>query len=343
LEGGIIVTGGTGGTIGTGGTGAGGGGVNPDAPICGGVEVAVETRPFNMLIMFDQSSSMGDKLDGMNPPTRWDAVTSALIEFFQSDVAQPLGIGLAYFEQTDPTTFDTSCRVQDYSTPEVEIAPLSEPGQVQKLIDSLHKHAPTGLTPTGPALQGALDHAKAYAMSHPGKPTMVVLATDGIPTKCMPAEAYNIGSMVAGPAFQGVPSIRTFVVAAAPDLGSLGAISKAGGTGAPVVVTDPKTTSDQIKTAFNRLSRTNFACAYPIPAGGEGGRTDPAQVNVVITPTGEGPKKLPLFKSADGCGDGWYYDNPMNPMSIQLCPDTCASLFNGELRIVVGCASPPPT
>ena len=335
--GGIITSGGSGP-----GTGGVGGGFGEDAKICGGIEAAVETQPFNMLIMFDQSSSMTTFLDGVAPPSRWDAVTGALLEFFQSDDAKPLSIGLAYFEQFDTTTSMTSCRVADYTTPEVEIAPMTDVGQAQKLVDSIRKHQPTGFTPTGPALQGAVDHAKAYTMAHPGRQTMVVLATDGIPTVCTPMGTIDIGQMIAGPAFAGTPSIRTFVIGAATGLSALGAISSAGGTGQPVFVTDPKTTSDLIRGSFQRLSRTNFSCSYRIPAGGEGGRTDPNQINVVISSPGTGDRTLPLRATSAGCGDGWYYDNPAKPENIMLCPQSCSSLFNGELRIVVGCASPPP-
>src|SRR6185503_2997290 len=117
---------------------------------------------------------------------------------------------------------------------------------------------------------------KAYTMAHPGRQTMVVFATDGLPTRCDPMETFPIAQTIAAPAFQGTPSIRTFIVASAVGLSALGAISMAGGTGQPIFVTDPKTTSDQIKTAFDRLTRTNFSCSYRIPAGGEGGRTDPS-------------------------------------------------------------------
>jgi hypothetical protein len=340
----IITTGGSGGT-----GGVGGGGFDPDAKICGGIEVAVETVPLSVLILFDQSSSMTEFLDGMGPPTRWEAMTRALIEFFNSPEAQPLGIGLAYFGQFDmrPDAGElggTSCHVEDYTTPDVPIATVSDPGQLQKLIDSVNRHGPVALTPTGPALQGAHTYAKAYAMANRGRQTMVVLATDGIATLCTPLTSYDIGQMIAAPAFMSSPSIRTFVVASAAGLSALGAISSAGGTGQPVVVTDPATTSTQIKTQFQRLSRTNFACSYRIPPGTDGGRTNPGLVNVHIR-TGAGvDKTLPLFSSVTRCAteDGWYYDNPNMPENILLCPSTCANLFNGELRIVVGCAAPPP-
>jgi hypothetical protein len=341
--GGIITTGGNGGTgVGTGGTGAGGT-LGADAKICGGLEAAVETQPFNMLILFDQSSSMSEFLDGKAPPTRWEAVTNALISFFQSNEAKVLSIGLAYFEQIDPTTFNTSCRDMDYATPEVEIAPMTDPAQVQKLVDSMKKHGPTGFTPTGPALKMALAHAKAYTMTHPGKETMVALATDGIPTVCTPQQSWEIGQSISGPAFQGTPSVRTFVLGAATGLSALKEISMAGGTGQPVFVTDPTTTTADIKTAFSRLTRTSLACSYRIPLGGDGGgRTDPGLINVDIRTPGTSDRRLPLFSNAAGCGDGWYYDNPALPQNIMLCPSTCSDLFNGEIRIVVGCAAPPP-
>jgi hypothetical protein len=335
----ITTSGGTGGGPGGNGTG---GSLSGDAKICGGVEATVETQPFNMLILFDQSSSMTTPLEGDTGPTRWDAVTSALIEFFQSSDAQPLSIGLAYFEQIDPTTFTTSCRDQDYATPEVGIAPMAQAGQVQRLVDSIRSHSPTGLTPTAPALRAALAYAKSYTMTHPGRETMVVLATDGIPTQCTPNQSTEIGQQIAAPAFMGVPSVRTFVVAAASGLTALQYISQAGGTGNPVAVTDAATTSDLIKTAFRRLTRTGLACSYRIPLGGEGGRTDPGMINVDIRPAGAAERRLPLFESADKCGDGWYYDNRARPENIMICPLTCQNLFNGEIRIVVGCAGPPP-
>jgi hypothetical protein len=336
---GIITSGGSGGGFGGSGTG---GSLGEDARVCGGVEAAVETQPFNMLILLDQSSSMTAYLQDMSGPTRWDAVTSALIEFFQSPEAQPLSVGLAYFEQIDPTTFMTSCRDQDYATPEVGIAPMAQAGQVQRLVDSIRSHSPTGFTPTAPALRAALAAAKSYTMTHPGRETMVVLATDGIPTQCMPQQSTEIGQQIAAPAFMGTPSVRTFVIDAVGGLTALQYISQAGGTGNPVSVTDPLATADQIKTAFKRLTRTGLACSYRIPPGNDGGRTDPGQINVDIKPAGAPQRRLPLYSSADRCGDGWYYDNPMRPENVMLCPMTCANLFNGEIRIVVGCAAPPP-
>jgi hypothetical protein len=108
-------------------------------------------------------------------------------------------------------------------------------------------------------------------------------------------------------------------------------------------VTDPTTTTADIKTAFSRLTRTSLACSYRIPLGGDGGgRTDPGLINVDIRTPGGTDRRLPLYSSAMGCGDGWYYDNPAMPQNIMLCPSTCSDLFNGEIRIVVGCAAPPP-
>jgi len=40
------------------------------------------------------------------------------------------------------------------------------------------------MTPTVPALQGAINYAKAYAPQHLDRKTIVVFATDGMPTEC---------------------------------------------------------------------------------------------------------------------------------------------------------------
>ena len=342
--GGGIITGGSGGTgTGTGGTGTGGS-LGADAKVCGGIEAAVETQPFNMLILFDQSISMADFLDNVAPPTRWEAVTSAMISFFQSPEAKLLSIGLAYFEQIDPTTFGTSCREQDYATPEVGDRADERSGAGAELVDSIKSHKPTGFTPTAPALKMALAHAKAYTMAHPGKETMVALATDGIPTQCdASADDGDRAGHLRPRRSKAYPRCApSSWVLPAMSLGSLKEISMAGGTGQPVFVTDPTTTTDQIKTAFSRLTRTSLACSYRIPLGGEGGRTDPSMINVDIRRPGKPIAGFRSFRAQRGAATAGTTTIPMKPENIMLCPTTCQNLFNGEIRIVVGCAAPPP-
>src|SRR6185436_190120 len=67
-----------------------------------------------------------------------------------------------------------SCVAADYAKPDVEIAPL--PGIAGALVASIDKHGPTGGTPTSAALQGAIDHAKAWGTQNPNHVVIDVLA-----------------------------------------------------------------------------------------------------------------------------------------------------------------------
>jgi hypothetical protein len=61
------------------------------------------------------------------------------------------------------------------------------------------------MTSSAPALQGALDHAKQWASGHPDHTTVVVFATDGLPTVCLKDDVETIAK-------QGNPSVRKSVV-----------------------------------------------------------------------------------------------------------------------------------
>jgi hypothetical protein len=333
-------------STGTGGSGTmPGGTLMPDGAVCAGEVHGVETVPMNMFIMLDRSVSMLDNLNGTSPPTRWDAMTKAILDYLVTPEARQFHIGLQYFPQFD-TNGATSCDAARYSTPAVPIGPITDPAVVTALSNSIRGTMPNGFTPSAPALQGALAYAKQYAMANAGRPTIVVLATDGYPTECMPTSTIEIANTIVGPALASMPSIRTFVIAAgggAGGLSSLKYVSTAGGTGDPILVADGADTSEQIKTALQRLSRKNLICSYKIPAP-DGGRADPGQVNVDVTLTGMPRMRLPYFLTADGCGtmNGWFYDDVTKPTNIHLCPATCNSLFNAEIDIVVGCAGPKP-
>ncbi|HXK20087.1 MAG TPA: hypothetical protein VNG33_19885, partial [Polyangiaceae bacterium] len=72
------------------------------------------------------------------------------------------------------------CRAATYATPAVAIAPL--PGVKAAIVKVLQTAVPGGLTPTGPALTGAIDEATKWATAHPDHQVVAVLATDGLPT-----------------------------------------------------------------------------------------------------------------------------------------------------------------
>src|SRR5262249_43541324 len=151
----------------------------------------------------------------------------------------------------------------------VEIAPL--PGVANAIVTSLSMHGPSGSTPTGPALQGAVDHAMAWAMSHPGDVVVAVLATDGEPTECSPTDQASI-AQIAATALAGTPSIRTFCIGTfapgdiplGPNL--LNAVAAAGGTGQAFnISTNSQNTAQEFLRALNQIRGTVLGCTYTIP------------------------------------------------------------------------------
>jgi hypothetical protein len=318
-----------------------------DGEVCAGEVSSADPIPLDMFIMLDQSTSMSAMLPNAMPPqTRWQAVTSAIINFLNTPQSASLGVGIQYFGQLAPGSAAgaSTCDVAAYSTADVEIGSLGDPNVVAALTQSIMRHNPSTLTPTGPAIAGAIAHAKTWAAAHPDRPTIVVLATDGFPSECQPQDAQVIANEIVGPA-AAVPAdaanngrIRTFVIAAGSEgFAGLNSIAQAGGTGAPFVVVDSATSGTQITDALIQISHTNLACTFkiPIPDGG----LDTTLVNVRITRTGQTPVLLDVLKPGTLCtsSGGYFYDSATNPTHLTLCPSTCDSLVTGQIQIVVGC------
>jgi hypothetical protein len=358
---------GTGGAGGNGGGQAGIGGVNDasagtsilgtidansgriilgDGEVCAGEVATAVPIPLDMFIMLDQSTSMNETLPN-STQTRWQAVTSAIVNFLNTPQATQLGVGIGYFglPAVGGTPGASSCDVNAYATPDVEIGALSDPTVVTALTSSIGRHAPSSFTPTGPALAGAILHAQTWAAAHPDRPTIVVLATDGFPSTCMPSDLQVIANDIVAPAASAAADsatnsrIRTFVIAAGNDSGLAGlqAISSAGGTGGPFVVIDSANSGAQITQALVDISHTNLACSYAIPIPDAG--LDPTLVNVRITRSGQAPVLLDLLKPGTLCtaAGGFFYDDAVHPTHLSLCPATCDSLVTGQIDIVVGC------
>ncbi|HEX2671598.1 MAG TPA: VWA domain-containing protein, partial [Polyangiaceae bacterium] len=264
-----------------GGTSNSSGGSTGSGETCAADLVKAERIPLDMYVMLDVSGSMLSPTEGDVDVTKWQAVSSALNEFFSDTSSDGLGVGLQVFpihhadapasctsnaqcgdafgpcflktcwnypgglvacdsaldcgEYGPCVTYGTcennadyvcnrpgtglcgtdevgndlgncqerpssvclvtaDCRAATYATPAAEIATL--PAGRAELIATLAKTMPdeNGLTPTGPALEGAIQQAKAWATAHPDHQVVAVLATDGEPTlqtngnRCGPVE-----------------------------------------------------------------------------------------------------------------------------------------------------------
>jgi hypothetical protein len=100
---------------------------------------------------------------------------------------------------------------------------------------------------------------------------------------------------------------------------------------------------------FSTLSQTvvqdlGLPCTYDIPDPPNGQTLDPTRVNFIYTPTSGQPITIPNVGDISGCngGDGWYYDDPINPTQIIVCPNTCTTLegdATGQVSVEIGCAT----
>jgi hypothetical protein len=321
--------------------------------------------------MLDRSGSMNE-YTGFDQANKWEAVTAALSTFVQ----QPLegtSVGLQYFgvpaascvsrSCTRDSDCDVcggtcearicrsifvrdadSCSAADYARPEVEIGPLARTAPI--IMASMAAQTPSTGTPTSAALQGAVDHAHAWAsaVQNAGHAVLVVLATDGDPTEC-DADLDHIDAIAAG-GLSANPSVRTFVIGVGDLKANLDGIAKAGGTGAAYIVSTGSNVTGQFLKALNDIRGKTVGCSYAIPAPPSGQQLDFGLVNVEYQP-GNGGAKVTFGKtaSAASCGasaHAWYYDETPAPRSIVLCPRTCSTIeadASASVHVVLGCQS----
>jgi hypothetical protein len=85
-------------------------------------------------------------------------------------------------------------------------------------------------------------------------------------------------------------------------------------------------------------------CTFGLPTPPGGQTLDPNKVNFVYTPTGGVPTTIVNVGNLAGCngGPGWYYDDPVNPTQIIVCPATCTTLEGdptGKVDVEFGCST----
>ncbi len=94
------------------------------------------------------------------------------------------------------------------------------------------------------------------------------------------------------------------------------------------------------------IAAAKLSCELTIPPPSMG-TLDPAKVNVAIQ-SGGNQVYLPGVANAAACGPagGWYYDNPVMPTKVTLCPASCdtaqASVGPGKpghIEVLFGCST----
>lgn len=144
-----------------------------------------EPTELNMYISVDRSGSMNETVG--TGETRWDRVRESLKAFVNDSGSEGMNAALHFFPQYVAGqdcnyTAGNSCNLLDYYGPTVNLGGLVSPN-ASLISDALDAASACGSTPTAMALQGALTKAREMAISS-DKKTVVVLATDGMPTSC---------------------------------------------------------------------------------------------------------------------------------------------------------------
>jgi hypothetical protein len=254
-----------------------------------------------------------------------------------------------------------SCVSGDYAKPAVPIALL--PDNAAALVSSLTAETPIGLTPTPAALAGAISQASQQAMAHPDHRVIAVLATDGTPTQCLPAnvqtaaQAITATARIASQGFAATPSIPTYVIGVfAPDdpdaMANLTQLAVAGGTKTAFIVDQSQDVTQQLITALATIRSGSLACEYALPTSPAGQTLDFTQVNVQFTMSNNTTKNLLYVANSTQCSKaalGWFYDKDPStgkmPTKISVCPSTCDTLraaTNATIQVQLGCATRSP-
>ncbi|HEY8943937.1 MAG TPA: vWA domain-containing protein, partial [Polyangiaceae bacterium] len=306
---------------------------------CVGIEFEAEPVPADLFIMMDRSSSQANTIPGTDT-MRWDALRDAVQAFADEAAESDIRVGIGFFGRTGGRDDELDCDADYYAQPKVAIGPLSEVGA--DLVEAIADQRPSGLTPTGPALEGAHRYAAAYAAENPQRSVSVVLVTDGFPTQCSTGVSVSDLADMAEEARGNEPYVRTFVIGLEAE-GNLNTIARAGGTSAAYLVDEGDVTAS-FRNALRNITNSQVPCRFEIPEAPTPGQVvDPEKVQVAYWPASGDAEEIPRLGSADACSDsravngGWYYDNNSEPRNILVCPCTCSRFGAGQVDIRLGC------
>lgn len=316
----------------------------------------------------DSRSPSDSKLPGLIPCVRdqdCPASGDSCVELGGCGEQSCVSVGATCSNDIDCTAVETGvcatqtvCTLSDYTTPAVTIGRL--PDTKQDILDSLSAYAPAqnpfGLTPTGPALQGAIAYAQKWGAAHPARRSIVVLATDGVPTGgCSPSRRADIAALASVGAGATVP-VQTYTIGvfssgsadATEGPENIRAIARAG-KGQAFVLSDEGDVAAQFVEALNIVRGHGLTCDYQLPTSGEAGKeVNYEKVNVAFTAeAGDDPETIPYLDDGSLCDErgGWYYaTDPVThkPTGIVACDATCKRLTSsvtGNIDIQVGCAT----
>lgn len=328
--------GGEGGSLFGGGPGSGGndGGLDPDSA-CGVVTEKGKATPLSLYIAFDKSSSM-------TTGNKWDYAKAGLGAFVTDPKSAGTTVALNFF----PISEESTCDQFKYKTPVVAFGDL--PANAQPVQDAIAAQIPNGVkTPIYPALGGAILACSDQLKQKPGTSCAVLLVTDGAPVGPAPLCAGanpEDPAVIASLAATGLQQFKvlTFVIGL-PGIPKNIAdqIAVGGGTDSAIIVGNVNV-QQEFQNALAKARGKALPCEFELPAKVNSGEIDTDYVNVLYTPS-NGGNAMTVPQNADCAGgSGWYYDNPLMPSKILLCPSTCSTVrtdIGAGIDILLGCAT----
>ena len=263
-----------------------------------------------------------------------------------SNAGQRVGIG--YFGTQPLECACTSCNASDYEKPSVPLGAL--PAALPTLTASLSAQAPTGETPTGPALRGACTYANAEKKAQPDRAVVILLVTDGVPQApltsqkgtCNPTLADATAAAAA--CLGGATPIRTYVLGVGPSLANLNQIAAAGGTGHAYLVESGGTAGVLEALGDHPQGRHDSLLAGDPEARQRDDGRRPVdrerrlrrrelQIHDVRQREDRGGMRPAAWRLV--------LRRPESPEQHRLCDASCAAASSpgGELRVSVGCST----
>jgi hypothetical protein len=305
---------------------------------CAGSSAKAHLVPVSLVMLLDRSGSMGDGVNG-DPNLKWIPITQGIEALCADPASAGLSASLQFFALPMwETGWQDQCNPSGYYSAAVPMQSLPSGMTFKTAIDMT---LPSGSTPTGPAVAGAISLAQSIQRTDPTQKVAIVLATDGEPDVC-DMSVNNLATQVA----QVASTIPTYVLGiglTTQDKAYLDQIAASGGTGSAVAVSvgDPAQTKSDILSALAQIRGLQLSCSFAVPTPPSGQTIDFRQVNVIYTPGGGTAAEL-AYNSSCTTGVGWRYDNPSAPTQVVLCPSSCSSARsdqNAEIEIIFGCST----
>jgi hypothetical protein len=278
---------------------------------------------------------------------RWDVLTAGIESLATGENSDKIGASITFFSMNGGADEATNCNATAYETPVVPMDLLTASGSA--IVAEMKKLSPSGLTPTEPALQGALRYAMSLKVKDPTREKVVVLISDGFPTLCANRAPSDVAKVIEEAANAPVP-VKTYVVGiGSPTKITSGKFNlqnyaRSGKTGSPILIDETKTASEisgQLTTALLNIGSSQLACEYAVKAPSDTELVDPDRFTITFQPSVGSFQEIPRVSSMAACSKsqngGWYFDNPASPTKVTMCPCTCSNFGAGVVNMVYGC------